>query len=79
MSNEIFVLVVCFGLFSLITIIGNILLWRIVLTAIIEVRKEIKDYNAFLVDCIKDYTDFLAGCIKDYTGNKDLKNNDKNI
>lgn len=68
MSNEIFVLVVCFGLFSLITIIGNILLWRIVLTAIIEVRKE-----------IKYCTDFLSDCIKNYTENKEFENNDKNI
>ena len=79
MSTEIFVLVVCFGLFSLMTIIGNILLWRIVLNAIIEGRKETKDYNAFLVNCIKDYTDFLADCIKNYTGNDDFENNDKNI
>lgn len=68
MSNEIFVLVVCFGLFSLITIIGNISLWRIVLTAILDGRKEIKDYTGFLADCIKNYTE-----------NKDFENNDKNI
>lgn len=79
MSNEIFVLVVCFGLFSLITIIGNISLWRIVLNSIIEGRKETKDYNAFLVNCIKDYTGFLADCIKNYTENKEFENNDENI